>query len=173
MIGVPLLAALSFALAALARSPGYGFLTTPVALAGLGAALGLGSIYTITVPYPMDKRLGNATRGAAAGYTSYGAGSTLGTLLGVAVLVAPVIVAAVLTSTGPDTGARRLRRRLRPRAGLGRRADRSPRRRRKTAGTLPGRYSQPAIDNPDRYPWAQRRSSDIQGACSSTVRRVA
>ena len=103
VIGVPLLAALSFALAALAGSPGYGFLTTPVALAGLGAALGLGSIYTITVPYPMDKRLGNATRGAAAGYTSYGAGSTLGTLLGVAVLVAPVIVAAVLTSTGPAT----------------------------------------------------------------------
>ena len=101
VIGAPLLAALSFALAALAGSPGYGFLTTPVALAGLGAALGLGSIDTITIPYPMDKRLGNATRGAAAGYTSYGVGSTFGILLGVAVLAAPVIVAAVLTSTGP------------------------------------------------------------------------
>ena len=54
--------------------------------------------------------------------------------------------------SGPDTVARRLRRRLRPRAGLGRRADRSPRRRGKTAGTLPDRYPQPAIDNPDPAP---------------------
>ena len=101
VIGVPLLAALSFGIAALAGHPGYGFGTMPVALAGLGAALGLSNIYTITIPYPMDKRIGSPLRQASSGYTATGIGSTFATLFGVAILVTPVIVAAVLTSTGP------------------------------------------------------------------------
>jgi ABC-2 type transport system permease protein len=101
-IGVPLLAALCFGLAALAGSPGYGFGTVPVALAGLGAALGLSNIFTITSPYPMEKRAGNPILQPAAGHGSSRIAATFGSLFAVAILVTPVIVAAASTSSDSE-----------------------------------------------------------------------
>ena len=44
---------------------------TAVGLAGLGAALALSNIFTVVLPYPMDKRAGRPMRQAAQGYGSY------------------------------------------------------------------------------------------------------
>ncbi len=97
-IAVPLLTAVSFGLAYLAKHPAYGFLGTAVDLAGIGAALALCNIFSVTIPFPMEKRIGSPVRQAASGYTALGIGATLGSLFGVAVAVIPVIVAVALTS---------------------------------------------------------------------------
>jgi ABC-2 type transport system permease protein len=101
VIAVPLLAAVSFGLAAAAGRPGFGFLGTAVGLAGLGAALALSNIFTVVIPYPMDKRPGNPLRQAAQGYASYQFLGVFGTVGGTALLASPVIIATVLTSTDP------------------------------------------------------------------------
>jgi ABC-2 type transport system permease protein len=98
VIGVPLLAAICFGLAAAVRHPIEGVVATAVALAGLGAALGLSNILTVALPYPMVKRTGSPMRQAAQGYQSHAIGGAFSSLLGVAVLASPVIVAGVLTS---------------------------------------------------------------------------
>jgi ABC-2 type transport system permease protein len=74
---------------------------TAVALAGLGAALGLSNILTVTLAYPMAKRTGSPMRQAAQGYGSYTFGGMLASLVGVGVAATPVILAAAFTSTAP------------------------------------------------------------------------
>jgi ABC-2 type transport system permease protein len=98
VIAAPLLTAMCFGLAAAVRKPSEGVTATAVALAGLGAALCLSNMFSVTLAYPMALRAGSPMRQAASGYTSYALGSVLGSLAGVAVLVTPVIVAGVLTS---------------------------------------------------------------------------
>jgi hypothetical protein len=92
------LTAVSFGLAAVAGRPGYGFLGTAVGLAGLGAALALSNIFTVFLPYPMDKRAGNPMRQATQGYASHQFLGIMGNLGGVAIAVIPVIIAVQLTS---------------------------------------------------------------------------
>ena len=72
---------------------------TAVALAGLGAALGLSNIFTVTLAYPMAKRTGSPMRQAAQGYGSYTFGGILGSLAGTAVAATPVILAAAFTGS--------------------------------------------------------------------------
>ena len=101
LIAVPLLTVISFGLALLAKFPAYGFLGMAVDLAGVGAALGLGNLFTVAMPFPIEKRAGSPIRTTAAGYTAYGIAGTFGNLLGVALAVAPVIVAIALTGHAP------------------------------------------------------------------------
>ena len=101
VIAVPLLTAICFGLAAGVRHPMEGVPATAVALAGLGAALGLSNILTVTLAYPMATRTGSPMRQAAPGYGSYTFGGMLASLAGVAVAVTPVILAAAFTSTAP------------------------------------------------------------------------
>jgi len=101
VIAVPLLTAISFGLAAGVRDPKQAVPATAVALAGLGAALGLSNILTVTLAYPMATRAGSPMRQAATGYGSYTFGSMLANLAGVAVAVIPVIVAAAVTRSDP------------------------------------------------------------------------
>jgi len=100
-IGIPLLVAMSFALAALAGHPAFGFPAAAEDLAGLGAGLGLASIFSVALPYPMERRAGTPMLTAAQGYGSYRFGDTLGVLLGTGVLTSPVIVAVALTNADP------------------------------------------------------------------------
>jgi ABC-2 type transport system permease protein len=101
VIAVPLLSAVSLGLAVAAGRPEYGFLGIAVDLAGLGAALALSNVFTVGLPYPMDKRAGNPMRQAAQGYASAGVGAVFGTLAAVAVATIPVLVAAGVTNSDP------------------------------------------------------------------------
>ena len=99
VIAVPLLTAICFGLAAAVRHPMEGVAADAVALAGLGAALGLSNILIVTLAYPMAKRAGSPMRQAAQGYGSYTFGGILASLAGTAVAVTPVVLAAAFTST--------------------------------------------------------------------------
>jgi len=101
VIAVPLLTAISFGLAAAVRHPAQAVPAIAVAMAGLGAALGLANILTVTFAYPMATRAGSPLRQAAQGYGSYTFGGMLASLAGVAVTVTPVILVAAVTSTAP------------------------------------------------------------------------
>jgi hypothetical protein len=101
LIGAPLVVAVCFALAAAAGDPGMGAEAAPVVLAGIGAALGLGDLFTAALPYPMVKRAGTPVPLPAPGYGGYRIGALL-TLAGTAALAAPVIVGTVLAAHGPN-----------------------------------------------------------------------
>jgi ABC-2 type transport system permease protein len=101
VIAAPLLVAVSLGLAALAGNMSYGLVGVAVDLAGLGAALGLISIFTVAVAFPARRRIGSPTLVAAEGYGSYGFASAFGNILGVAAATAPVIIIGLTTSTAP------------------------------------------------------------------------
>src|SRR6202034_2418812 len=101
LIAAPLLTAVSIGLAAAVRHPMEGVPAAAVALAGLGAALGLSNILSVTAAYPMATRAGSPMRQAAQGYGAYTFGGMLASVAGVAVAVTPVILAAAYTSTAP------------------------------------------------------------------------
>jgi ABC-2 type transport system permease protein len=101
VIGAPVVIAICFALAAAAGRPGIGVEAAPVALAALGASLGLSNLFTVALPYPMAKRAGSPILVAAPGYGGYRIGGVLGTLAGAAVAATPVIIGVVLAASGP------------------------------------------------------------------------
>jgi hypothetical protein len=72
-----------------------------VALAGIGAGLALSNIFTVSVPYPVEKRVGSPSPKAADGYRGQVIAGSLGSIAGTAVAIAPVVVAAVLTRSDP------------------------------------------------------------------------
>ena len=167
VIAVPLLTAVSFGLAAVAGRPGFGFLGTAVGLAGLGAALALSNIFTVVIPYPMDKRAGNPMRQAAQGYTSYQFLAVFGSVGGTALHRQPGDHRHRAHERGsgqrPDAGAADFRRRLRPGAGHGRHADRGRRGRGKAARALPGRHPQQALEHRGSGPQASPETLDALG----------
>jgi ABC-2 type transport system permease protein len=100
-IAVPLLAVISFGLAAVAKHPVDGFLAMAVGLAGIGAGLALANVFTVVSPYPVERRGGTPTPRPLSGHNGQAFGAWFFTLLGVAVAVTPVILAAVFTRTDP------------------------------------------------------------------------
>ncbi len=110
LIAVPLLAVISFGLAAVAGHPVDGFLGLAVDLAGIGAGLALSNIFTVTVPYPMEKRAGSPTPQGGQRLHRLRDRQQPRQPLGTAVAVVPVMLAAMLTGSdpagGPDAGAR-------------------------------------------------------------------
>ncbi len=102
VIAVPLLIAVSLGLSAATGHWEYGFFVASVAVAGIGAALGISNILTATAAYPMARRAGSPLRQPAPGYQAYGAGGVFANLGTVAVAAIPMIVAAVLLGTAPS-----------------------------------------------------------------------
>ena len=100
-IAVPLVTAVCFGLAAVAKHPMDGFAAMAVGLAAIGAGLALANLFTVTSAYPMEKRSGTPMPRAASGHNGEAAGSQLITLLGVGLAVTPVILAAVFTQSVP------------------------------------------------------------------------
>jgi ABC-2 type transport system permease protein len=100
-IAVPLLAVVSFALAAVAKHPIDGFLAMAVGLAGIGAGLALANLFTVGSAYPMEKRGGTPTPRPANGHNGQAFAAWFLCILGVGVAVTPVILAVVLTRTDP------------------------------------------------------------------------
>jgi ABC-2 type transport system permease protein len=101
IIAVPLLTALSFGLSAAARRPMEGVAATAVALAGLGGAIGISTVFTVVAAYPMEKRPGNPMPQAASGSGVYRL-TILATLAATAVAAIPAILAAVFTAAVPE-----------------------------------------------------------------------
>ena len=99
VIAVPLVTAVGFVLAVVAKHPMDGFVTMAMGLAAIGAGLAMANIFTVVSAYPVEKRGGTPVPRAATGHNGEAAASQLLTLLCVGVGVTPVIVAAVLTQS--------------------------------------------------------------------------
>ncbi|HEY9244926.1 MAG TPA: hypothetical protein VIP48_23245 [Streptosporangiaceae bacterium] len=98
VIALPLAAVLSAGIATFAGHPGDWFFGIVIDLAAIGAALGLSSLYSAVLAYPVQKRVGSPVPNAADGYGGQSFAASMGSIFGVALVCAPVIVAAVLTS---------------------------------------------------------------------------
>lgn len=97
-IAIPLLTGISIVLGVLVGDPMEGVAAAAVGLAGLGAALAMGNIFTVALAYPMQKRAGNPMPQPSQGYTVYAIAGVFGTLASVAVAVIPMIILANLTA---------------------------------------------------------------------------
>jgi len=103
IIAVPLMAAVSFGIAAVAGHPADGFWVVGIDLAGIGAGLALSSIFTVGLAYPAEKRVGSPTPRPVDGYGGRSVAGTFGSLFGVALATLPVILALELTDPVPAT----------------------------------------------------------------------
>jgi ABC-2 type transport system permease protein len=101
VIGVPLLAVISFGLAVAAKHPADGFLGVSVALAGIGAGLAMSNVFTVALPYPVEKRPGTPMPRPAEGFMGQRLLGTFGSLIGTGVLAIPAILAVVFTRSDP------------------------------------------------------------------------
>jgi ABC-2 type transport system permease protein len=101
VIAVPLLTVISFALAAVAGHLADGFLGLAMALAAIGAGLAVSNVFTVALPYPVEKRPGTPVPRPAEGYMGQRLVGTLGSLVGTGVLVVPVVLAIVFTRSDP------------------------------------------------------------------------
>ncbi len=101
LIAVPLLVAVSFIIAAVAGHPVAGFLGAAVDLAGIGAGLTLGNIFSAALAYPAERRAGSPMPRAADGYTGWTVLGALGCVIGVGLAVTPVAIVGVLTRSDP------------------------------------------------------------------------
>jgi ABC-2 type transport system permease protein len=101
IIAVPLLTVTSFVLAAVAGHPADGFLGLAVALAAIGAGLAVSNVFTVALPYPVERRAGTPLLNPASGYMGHRVLGTLGSVAGTGVLVVPAVLAVVFTRSDP------------------------------------------------------------------------
>jgi ABC-2 type transport system permease protein len=101
IIAVPLMTAVSFAIAAVAGHLADGLWVVAIDLAGIGASLAVSSIFTVTLAYPAEKRPGNPMPRAADGYGGRVFAGTFGSLAGVLLATVPVILAVEFTNSVP------------------------------------------------------------------------
>jgi ABC-2 type transport system permease protein len=99
VIAVPLMLIASVLLAVASGHPMYGILAVAIDLAAIGAALALSSIFTVSLAYPGQKRVGSPVPGNADGYSGQAVGCSLGSIIGVAVLTLPVTVLMLATDS--------------------------------------------------------------------------
>jgi ABC-2 type transport system permease protein len=101
VIAVPLMTAVSFGIAAVAGHPVDGFWAAGIDLAGIGAGLALSSIFTVSLAYPAERRVGSPMPRPVDGYTGRSMAGTFGSLFGVAAAAIPVILAVQFTNSVP------------------------------------------------------------------------
>jgi ABC-2 type transport system permease protein len=101
VIGVPLITAISFGLAAIAGHPVDGLLGTAVGLAAIGAGLAVSNIFTATLAYPVERRPGNPAPRPADGFMGYRIGGTFGGIIVTGIAILPAAFAVLLTQSDP------------------------------------------------------------------------
>jgi len=101
VIAVPLVTAVCFGLAAVAKHPLDGFAGMAVGLAGVGAGLAVANVLSVALAYPVEKRAGSPTPRPTSGHTGEAFGGFVVALLGVGVGVTPAILAVVFTQSAP------------------------------------------------------------------------
>lgn len=94
MIGVPLLLIVSGCFGAFARDLGQAVTAFAVGCGVLGVSLGLSSVTSVLLPYPVPERRTNVFSGGNAGRGCLTAATAWGTMLASAVLALPVILPA-------------------------------------------------------------------------------
>ena len=99
VIAVPLVTAVGFGMAVLAKHPMDGFVAMALGLAATGAGLAMANIFTVTTAYPVEKRGGTPIPRATTGHNGEAAASQLVTLLCVGLGATPMIIAAVFTQS--------------------------------------------------------------------------
>jgi ABC-2 type transport system permease protein len=101
VVAVPLVTAVCFGLAAVAKHPLAGFLGTAVGLAGIGAALALANLFSVALAFPVEKRAGTPMPRPTSGHNGAGFASWFFTVIGVGAGATPVILAVVFTQSAP------------------------------------------------------------------------
>jgi ABC-2 type transport system permease protein len=101
IIAVPLMTAVSFGIAAAAGHLVDGFWAAAIDLAGIGAGLALSGIFTVSLAYPAERRVGSPMPRPVDGYSGRSFAGTFGSLFGVAVAAIPVILAVQFTHSIP------------------------------------------------------------------------
>jgi ABC-2 type transport system permease protein len=100
-VAVPLLALVSLALAVAAGHPADWLWAVAVDLAALGAGLGISSLFTVTLAYPVEKRAGSPVPTTSPGHGGQAFVGIIGSLIVVAIATIPVIVAVLHTEQVP------------------------------------------------------------------------
>jgi len=101
VIAVPLVTAVCFGLAAVAKHPLAGFLGLAVGLAGIGAGLAAANLFSVALAFPVEKRAGTPMPRPTSGHNGAGFASWFFTVIGVGTGVTPVILAVVFTQSAP------------------------------------------------------------------------
>ncbi|MGP7997838.1 MAG: hypothetical protein ACLPKI_11010 [Streptosporangiaceae bacterium] len=102
VIAVPLAAVLSVGIATFAGHPGDWFFGVAIDLGAIGAALGLSAIFSATMAYPVQKRVGSPVPNAADGYGGQAFAGSMGSIFGVALISVPVVLAVLFTHSVAD-----------------------------------------------------------------------
>jgi ABC-2 type transport system permease protein len=102
-VGAPLLAAVSFALAVAAGHPAAWLWAVAVDLGALGAGLAISSLFTVSIAYPVEKRVGSPVPTTSAGYGGQAFAGIFFSLIGVTIAAIPLILAVIFTEHAPTT----------------------------------------------------------------------
>jgi ABC-2 type transport system permease protein len=102
VIAVPLVLVVPLVIAIISGHPVNGLLAMALGLAATGAGLGVGDIFSSTLPYPVEQRAGMPMTRQAEGFASQALAARFGGLIGTGILVIPVIVAIVTTGSVTD-----------------------------------------------------------------------
>jgi ABC-2 type transport system permease protein len=103
LITVPLILVVPLVLAIISGHPVNGLLAMALGLAASGASVGIGDLFSTTMPYPMERRAGSPLPRQSEGFSLQAVGARFGGLILTAILVIPVIVAIGETGSVPDS----------------------------------------------------------------------
>lgn len=98
-ISVPVILVVPLVVAIISGHPVNGLLAMALGLAATGAGLGIGDLFSSTLPYPMERRAGNPLPRQADGFIMQAVVARLGGLIATAILVIPVIIAIGATGS--------------------------------------------------------------------------
>jgi ABC-2 type transport system permease protein len=101
-VTLPLILVIPLVLAIISGHPVNGLLAMALGLAAAGAGLGVADLFSVTLPYPMERRAGSPLPRQVDGFTMQALAGRFGGLIATVILVIPVIVAIAATGSVAD-----------------------------------------------------------------------